>query len=1140
MASAPVAGLIWSLKLRLRYLKMSASRKASFTAQLKKADCHSVTSWHRELEITRALKIAHDDENKDDEAIALEKLGDVYHARASLDEESNVLFARLEKCILATAIYNSSLIRYNDSTKKDKLKSKLRQIEEDLISYCDQTIHRTEFRHDVDRSHKSELNKFRELCSEKLKSIQNNYNVFTSPLHDTDGMSEARRAKEIKELFAEIRMFVKDAVAQLIDECAQVLGQPPEDVTYAFVGLGSFAREEATPFSDLEFALLIEEGKNDDFVKEHFVKLMEYFNYKVLNLQETILPSMCIPSLNDENNLINSLEKYQCSSTSCASKECGFDASVWPFLGKGKQFYDNEMRGFSVDGRMSRACKTPLGRLVQGRGQNKDLIKTPTELAELYVSALRGDHSPVEDNYDLSSVLSNVSFLYGNNQGLVDVYDALVLSAIPEISDKDWECNLRQSSAVFCLQNALDQFELSLTSKDIGLISSIKKKLYRIVGMVITNIGKFHYSTVMDNSSWNILDRLLEACIISTDAHRNLSVVVGIANEVRLMAYLRNGRQDEIFSFFDQSMDINLELVRDLCIRFFYTVFPFQRTVKKILSKLQAHQSATIQFSPCEKFYEYSHLNSAVALSFTSYRFFNLMIEKFAQAYQNANDEDLKRLCLAFLSCLHPDYTSQYCTKILTSIEDGNSCEWRIFAYLIAAMASFHQDNVSNVQTFLNAANDAIDSVMFAPDSTTPVTVLAYSMLVSGLLKFRQRSYSQALDDINSARVLYESITQSKGSVVSLFEITILFMSGSCHTMLQRYDDPSIEIAMRKARHYTGNGDYMRILYHTYIIFVKGVDDNQEMIKQIEEILELFMRFRCPKGQEIWASIMAQGIILGALFLGLLYRNMGRVDDALRIFRMATSHLITKALELCDDKYHVGKIKAENARMFVDAFKAVFKFSEAECFHFKDCKNEMWKCIADALDKLSSCRGQFQRIEQQDVFAEAAFLGRFHLRGGGSFPIYRTNESRQHAAPRFLDTLSMAPLLESWCDTLTRELQYILYTTERDVTQQILQQGQPIVSGMFPDLLPQFRVDPCRVLRNWIPVIRLVADGMISEIFSGMNSQRTTAFELIKKNLGEVQQYAVEFVDYWKELFFLFLRFSLCNDLLNFFGFLKE
>jgi tetratricopeptide (TPR) repeat protein/predicted nucleotidyltransferase/antitoxin component HigA of HigAB toxin-antitoxin module len=1116
---------------------MSTSVKASFTAQLEKAELHSVTSWHRELEIAKALKIAHDDENKHDEAIALGKLGDVYNARALLDDDSDTPFARLDQFILATALYNSSLIRSNDSTKENELETKLRRIEEDIISHCGQAINTSEFRHDIDKNHKTKLYEFRQQCSEKLNSVQSDYSVFTSPLHDRDAESEARRAKAIREIFTEVREFMKDAVALLLDECIQVLGQPPQDVNYAFIGFGSFARGEATPFSDLESALLIEDGKNDASVKEYFMKLMEYFNYKVLNLQETILPSMCIPSLNDANNLIHSLQRYKCSSSSCTSQECCDDATEWPFLGKG--FYDDEMCGFSVDGRMSKACKTPLGHLVLGRGQNKDLIKTPTELAELYVSALKFDGSPIENNDDLSTVLSNVSFLYGNDPELVDTYDALVLS-MTEISEDASNFNVRQSSVIVCLQNALDQFQFSLTSRDIGLISSIKKKLYRAVGMLITNIGKFHDSSVIDNSPWSIVDRLLEDDIISGDAHRNLSVVVSIVNEVRLMAYLRCGRQDEIFSFFDQSVDINLELVRDLCIRFFYTVFPFQKRVKKILLELQAHESATIQFVSSEMFYEYSHFNSAVALSFTSYRFFNLMIDKFAQAYESAKDEDLKRLCLAYLSCLHPDYTLQYCEKILTSMGDGNNSEWKIFTYLIAAMASFHQDDVTNIETFLNAAREASESGTFAPDSTTEVTVCAYNMLISGFLKFRQGRYNEALHEFNSARMLHETIMQSKGSVVSLFENTALFMSGSCHMMQGEYKDPSVELAMRKARHYTGNGDYMRILYHTYMVFLEGADNQEELVKHVEKLLELFVRFRCPKGQELWASIMAQGLILAALFLGLLYRNTERVDDALRIFRLASSHLIAKALELCGDKCHVGKIKAEKARMFIDAFRAIFKFSEAECLHFKDCKNEMWVCIDDALGKLANCRGKFERIEQRDVFADAVSLERFQLRGSGSFPVYRSNENRQHAAPRFVDTLTMAPLLESWCDTLTREMQFILYTTERDVAEQILQQGTPIVSVMFPNLLPQFLANPCNVLRAWVPIIRPVVEGMISEIFAGVNSQRTAVFELIKTNLAECQQYAVEFLDYWKELFFLFLRFSLCNDLLDSFGFLKE
>ena len=1084
-------------------MKMAVLRNDCVIGQLKKADNHSITSWHYELEITKALRIAHDDENRNDEATALEKLGDIYYARACLKDEPNTLFARLDQFILATALYNSSLIRGNDETKKIQIKEKLRQIERNLISHCGKAINKSEFQHDIDKNHTKKLKVFRQRCCEKMQKIQSKYCVSTSPLHGTDVESEAKRGKEIKELFNEIHEFLKEAVTVLLDECIKILEQPPEDVSYAFIGFGSFARREATPYSDIESALLIEEGKNSSLVKEYFVKLLEYFNYKVLNLQETILPSMCIPSLNDENDLIHSLERYKCSSCSCTRPDNIFDASEWPFLQKG--FYDDETRGLSVDGRMGKACKTPLGRLVTGRGQSKDLIKTPTELAQLYFAALKCDRSTAkEENYNLSTVLSNVSFLYGNDEELVDIYNALVFST-SEISDDDTTLSHRQSSAVHCLQTALDQFQFSLTSKDMGIISSIKKKLYRAVGMLITNIGKFQYSTVVDNSPWNILNRLRDDIIISASAYRNLSMVVTIANELRLMAYLRCGRQDEIFSFLDQSHDINMTLVRDLCTRFFYTVFPFQRSVRKILAKLQSRETTTIQFRPNEKFYEYSHFNSAIALTFTSVQMFNEMREKFAQAYSSAENENMKRLCLAYLSCLDPDYSSKFTEKMVACIGDGNDCERRIFAYLTAALASFHQDDVPKIEKFLDAAIATSKSDIFVSDSMTVKTLRAYSKLISGFLKFRQRSYHEALVEFNSARMFY--MMQFKGNVGSLFETETLFMTGYCHIMLGKYEDPNVEIAMHKVRDYTGNGDYMFILYHIYMVALKGGENDQEITKHFEKILELFMRFRCPKGQEVWASILGQGIILVALYLGLLYRNMQRVDDAFRIFRLASSHLVAKAFKLCGDGYHVGKIEAEKARKCVDAFIAIFKFSEAECLHFKGRKDEMWECISTALTKLANCRGKFEQIDQQDVFAEANALERFNLRGRGSLPVYRTNENRQHAAPRFIDALSMHPLLQCWCDTLTRELQFILYTTERDITQQILQQGTPIVLASCPQFLPRFIQNPCKFLLNLIPVVR--PDGMINEIFSKVNSQRTAAFKLIKTNLCECQQYAV-------------------------------
>lgn len=1127
---------------------MALSVALSFENALNKCERHSCSSWHRELEIVKALKIAYDDQNRDKEAIALKKLGDVYYNRGCVVDDSMSLFSRLDQYVVATALYNASLLRNNDESKRKEVKKKLLQIEDDIISLCDRADDKgNDFKYDVDRveDHKKLLNDFRNDCREKLNTIQKTYAIFTSPLHDRDTQMEAKRAEEIRELFAEIREFVRDCFNSLIEECVKVIGEPPGEIGFAFIAFGSFARCEVTPYSDLEFALLVDEGTNNAPVKQYFVKLLEYFTYKVINLRETILPTMCIPSLNDKNNALTStLSKFKCSSLSCDNHVEKVDAVEWPFP-KGKEFYDDEMRGFSLDGRMSQACKTPLGSIVQGRGKNKDLIKTPKELADLYIKSLKDDQGAnLENNYHLSSVLSNIYFLYGKKE-LVDMFSDSVQSK-SDISDDIKTLNPRKSSASECLKNAFEQFHYSLTSRDFGMISSIKKKLYRSVGMLISNIGKFQHKSVVNKTPWSILDRLRDEDIISNDVHHNLFVVVSIVNELRLMAYLRCGRQDEIFSFFDQSVDINLDVVRDLCIRFFYTVLPFQKAVKMFMLNLRDQTvQQPLKSSFNVKFYEYSHFNSAIALAFTSYRYFNEMSDKFVQAYNDSQSEELQRVCLAYLSCLNPDYSSRYTRIILNSINDGNNSQWKILSCLIAAMASFHQDDVEQVRTFLNTAKEASESTVHDPDSVTQVTTCSYQMFISGLLDYRQRSYNEALVKFLAAQVLYESVMQSKDDVVkSLFENSALFMIGSCRVMLGSYDDPCLEKAMLNARHYTGNGDFMRILYHAYILLINGMQNEERVIQQFEKIIELFLRFRCPKGNEIWASILSQSIIVAAITLGILYRNKEQINDAIRIFRLASSRLIPKAIEHCSDKHHVGKINAEKARSYIQAFRGVFKFAEAECLHARNSKDEMWSCISEGLATFADFRGFFDQIEQKDVLAESFSLDRFHLRGRQGHLVWRSMDNRPHAAPRFIDTFTMAPLLQIWCDSLTRELQYILYTTERDLTNQVLQLGAPIISIFSSQnssqLLEQFQVNPCRVLGNFIPFLRPFADGFIGNIFITMSSERSAIIELIKTTLFDVQPHAMEFIDYWKELFILCIRFSLCNDLLKCFGFLNE
>jgi len=106
------------------------------------------------------------------------------------------------------------------------------------------------------------------------------------------------------------------------------MGEAP--CTFALIGMGSLARCEITPYSDFENIIILDNSLLRD---EFYEKTLNYFRWfsvifhiVLINLQETIIPSVAIDSLKD-----------------------------W--------FYDDiTPRGISFDGMMPHACKFPLGR----------------------------------------------------------------------------------------------------------------------------------------------------------------------------------------------------------------------------------------------------------------------------------------------------------------------------------------------------------------------------------------------------------------------------------------------------------------------------------------------------------------------------------------------------------------------------------------------------------------------------------------------------------------------------------------------------------------------------------------------------------------------------------------------------------
>ena len=160
-------------------------------------------------------------------------------------------------------------------------------------------------------------------------------------------------ADQMHEVFRDIQDMYIRLVSMLATECESRLGQPP--CNYAIIALGSVARMEATPFSDLEFAILYADPAIGDKIN-YFRVLTHFLHLKVINLGETILPALAIQQLND----------FYSSDPS----------NRW--------FYDSETpRGISFDGAMPWASKTPQGRMAMKNKPALELIKTPKEMAEL-------------------------------------------------------------------------------------------------------------------------------------------------------------------------------------------------------------------------------------------------------------------------------------------------------------------------------------------------------------------------------------------------------------------------------------------------------------------------------------------------------------------------------------------------------------------------------------------------------------------------------------------------------------------------------------------------------------------------------------------------------------------------------------
>ena len=458
-----------------------------------------------EAEIAQKLKEVCDDNGKETDPLLsaplLHQLGQVYEIRGTDD---------MLCLIKSAALFNAAIARCSKSDK-------ILQIEEDLQILC-QLILRQAGAEDIhadlikkSKEVKTEFLSMRKAVNAKLETLpQIPQNIHT----ETKQKLEEEKINFIRALQEEITAKYTDIMADLAKFCEEVLGETPCE--FALAGMGSLARKEITPYSDFENLIVLRNETWYCLNEEKRENVLHYFRWysvifqtTLINLQETIIPSVAISSLND----------YLSSGT-----------ENW--------FFDQfTTRGISFDGMMPHACKFPLGRLqlTKDKPWKTELIKPVMEMLEY----LHSDES-LKNGYHLGDILTKTCFVYGDPS----TYQNFEKGVNEILDDQTKKENMKavKNQIVDDLKN----FATKSTLFHVYLAEelNIKKVAYRSLTLFVTAIGRIF--NVNASSCFDIIEKLEEKHEFSQVAKHKLFYGVAMACEIRLRWYMKSRCQIDI------------------------------------------------------------------------------------------------------------------------------------------------------------------------------------------------------------------------------------------------------------------------------------------------------------------------------------------------------------------------------------------------------------------------------------------------------------------------------------------------------------------------------------------------------------------------------------------------------------------
>lgn len=296
---------------------------------------------------------------------------------------------------------------------------------------------------------------------------------------EIDLENKTKNRKQPKQILEEFSLKMNGFLADLLKDIYEEIGQPP--CAFTLLGLGSLARKEMSPYSDLEFVILVPHYEH----KAYFRKLVKLLEIRVIHLGET---------------------KFK-------------------ILQKGNR--SPVKGGFSFDS----GGNTPLAK-------QRELIMTPEDLSYFQTEA------GFNEDAILPIVLRTVGMVVGN-EDLYQSYKDKIREIQARPSDQPGLSFKQQRALLFLRDNLreLPDLDKSREIKKQEPLFDIKAELYRLLNFSIMGISE--YFGIDETNSWDKLKSLQEKGVLCYDGAENLKMALNAAMKMRMRCQLHHREEND-------------------------------------------------------------------------------------------------------------------------------------------------------------------------------------------------------------------------------------------------------------------------------------------------------------------------------------------------------------------------------------------------------------------------------------------------------------------------------------------------------------------------------------------------------------------------------------------------------------------